>query len=110
VTDAAGALPRLTRASAQRRDSARARAGTRRAKTPRMTKLIAFAFALTAVSACSKGDASCADVVDHVQKITKLDLPAELRKGAIEKCEQQPASMRACAMKADSMEALQACK
>lgn len=62
-------------------------------------------------AACGGSDGpSCGKVVDHVGKLTGLDLSADQRKGAIAKCEKEPAAKRACVLKADSVEAMMGCK
>ena len=61
-------------------------------------------------AACGDDDASCGKVVDHVGKLMGMEVPKEQRAQAIAKCEKEPASKRACALKATSVEALMACK
>ncbi|MBE7448151.1 MAG: hypothetical protein HS111_04460 [Kofleriaceae bacterium] len=72
---------------------------------------VTLALSLTASAACGGGDdASCGKAVDHAAKLMEVEIPADQRKAAIAKCEKEPASKRACAIKAKSVEDLMACK
>jgi NAD(P)H-nitrite reductase large subunit len=66
--------------------------------------------ALATTPACKKGGGSCSDVVDHVEKISGFDIPADKRQAAIDKCEKEPAAKRECAMKAENLGDLMKCK
>ena len=73
--------------------------------------LIALA-AFASAPACKKGGGgSCADVTDHIEKITGIQIPADQRQGALDKCEKKMTpEQRACALKADNMGDLMKCK
>ncbi len=72
--------------------------------------LITAATAFTA-TACSKDEGpSCAQVVEHTAKLIGMELPADQRKEAVARCEKEPASVRSCALKSTTVEALMACK
>lgn len=70
--------------------------------------VVATAFSATA---CSKdGGGECEKVVAHTAKLIGMEIPAEEKKQAIQRCEKEPASVRACALKSKSVEELMSCK
>lgn len=67
--------------------------------------------ALTA-NACSSSSAAptCDAVVAHTAKLLKMEFEGEAKQKAIAKCEKTPANVRACALKAEDLQQLAACK
>lgn len=66
---------------------------------------------LTLGAGCGGDDApSCGKVVDHIGKLMEMEIPADQKPEMIAKCEKEPASKRACALKATTVEQLMACK
>ena len=79
-------------------------------KLATLASLVVAVAALVSVPACSGGGSSCEAVVDHVVKISGIDVPADAKKDAVAKCEKEPAAKRECVMKAESLDDLMKCK
>ncbi len=78
-----------------------------------MTRLVAIALSIAAlitVPACGKGGSSCADLVEHIEKISGFTIPDEAKAGALDKCEKMTPEQRDCAFKATDLASLQACR
>ncbi|MBP6629495.1 MAG: hypothetical protein KBG28_06100 [Kofleriaceae bacterium] len=75
--------------------------------------LVASSLSLVTLAAspgCGSDDApSCASLVTHTAKLAGMELEGDKRTQALARCEKMPAKVRACAGKAQSIEALAAC-
>jgi hypothetical protein len=72
--------------------------------------LSTLVLSLTFGAGCGDDAPSCSKVVDHIGKLMGMEIPADQKPGMIAECEKEPASKRACAMKATTPDQLMACK
>ncbi|MBS1118705.1 MAG: hypothetical protein H6Q90_933 [Deltaproteobacteria bacterium] len=79
----------------------------------RLTQYSLLALALTSSAACSKKQASCDNVFEHIKSLTPegmRDMLEQGKAGALAKCEAMSSEQRQCALDAKTIEELQACK